>query len=94
MQAFIYVCDNSEMSVYQQHNICMQYAKRQGYSVAGRVLDFDGSRFYEAINKVINNTDQQALIIYSKDTAFRNNDDFLFYKIYLQKLNKRLISCL
>lgn len=93
MQVVIYVRQRDEISLYEQYNKCANYAKRYGYSISGKVLDFDGTHFHEAINKVIVEHDIEALLIYSKDMVFDKNDDYLFYRIYLEKLGKKLISC-
>ena len=93
MDCVIYVRGTKDWSVYSQFNRCAEYAKRHGYSIAQKVLDFEGNQFYEAINKVIVDRDVSALIIYNKETAFDNYDDYLFFKIYCEKLGKKLISC-
>lgn len=92
MNAVIYVKQNEDISVYKQFNICAEYAKRYGYTIEHKVLDFDGTQFHEAINKVIAEHDISALIIYDKDMAFKDFEDFLFYQIYLRKLDKKLIT--
>ena len=91
METIIYARDSEEIPVYEQFNQCASYAKRYGYYVSGKVLDFDGTHFHEAINKVIVEHDIEALMIYSKDIVFPKIDDYLFYRIYLEKLNKKLI---
>lgn len=92
MNCVIYAKQNDDISVYEQYNQCAALTKRYGYSIAGKVIDFDGTKFHEAINKVIAERDVVALIIYSKDVVFDSNDDYLFYKIYLEKQGKRLVS--
>lgn len=92
MNCVIYARQNDGTSVYEQYNQCATLAKRYGYSIAGKVLDFDGTNFHEAINKVIAEHDIVALIIHGKDTAFDNNDDYTFYRIYLDRLEKKLIT--
>ncbi len=92
MSVVIYVRQTEEISLYEQFNKCAEYAKRYGYSIEHKILDLDGTRFYEAINKVIVEHDVTALLIYSKDAVFDKNDDYLFYRIYLEKLGKKLIS--
>lgn len=92
MNCVIYAKQNDDISVYEQYNQCAALAKRHGYSISGKVLDFDGTKFHEAINKVIAKRDVVALIIYSKDVVFDSNNDHLFYKIYLEKQGKRLVS--
>lgn len=93
MSVVIYVRQNGDISLYEQFNKCAEYAKRYGYSIEHKVLDFEGNGFYEAINKVIVEHDVTALMIYNKDMVFDKNDDYLFYRIYLEKLGKKLISC-
>ena len=93
MNCVIYVKQDDDISVYEQYNVCAEYAKRYGCSVEYKVLDFDGTQFYEAINKVIAEHDITALIVYDKDMAFKDFEDYLFYHIYLRKLDKKLISC-
>ena len=94
MRVIIYVRPTDEISIYEQYNRCANFAKIYGYSISGNVLDFDGKHFHEAINKVIVEQDIEALMIYNKDMVFPKADDFLFYRIYLEKLDKRLIICL
>jgi hypothetical protein len=91
MNCVIYAKQNDGISVYEQYNQCAALAKRLGYSVSGKVLDFDGTKLHEAINKVIAEHDVSVLIIHSKDIVFSNSSDYIFYKIYLDKLEKRLI---
>lgn len=93
MQSIIYVRQTGEISLYEQFNNCADYAKRYGYSIAGKVLDFDGKRLHEAINKIIPFSVPVALVIYSKEAAFDNNDDYLFFRIYIEKLGHKLIIC-
>lgn len=93
MNCVVYAKQNDEISVYEQYNQCAALAKRYGYSIDGKVLDFDGSKFHEAVNKVIAEHTVVALIIYSKDVVFDNYDDYRFYTIYCDKQNKKLISC-
>lgn len=93
MQVVIYVRQTDEISLYEQYNKCANFAKNYGYSISGKVLDFDGTHFHEAVNKVIANTNISALMIYKKELVFPKNDDHLFYRIYLDKLEKKLIIC-
>lgn len=92
MQVVIYVRQTDKISLYEQYNKCANYAKRYGYSISSKVLDFDGTHIHEAINKVIVEHDIEALMIYSKESVFPKTDDYLFYRIYLEKLGKVLIS--
>lgn len=94
MSVVIYVRQTEEISLYEQFNKCAEYAKRYGYSIEHKVLDFEGNKFYEAINKVIVEHDVTTLIIYSKDMVFDTNDDYLFYKIYCEKQGKKIVSCI
>lgn len=93
MLAVIYAKQSDQISIYQQFNACAAYANRKGYSIKGKVLDFEGTSFHEAVNKTIANDLPCALMIYSKDMVFKTNDDYLFYRIYLEKLGKALIDC-
>ena len=93
MDCVIYVREHPTVSIYQQFNGAATYAARHGYSIKAKVLDFQGNKFHEAVNKLIADHDINALIIYSKETAFDNSDDYLFFKIYCEKLGKKLISC-
>ena len=92
MNCVIYAKQNDDISVYEQYNQCAAIAKRYGYSINGKVLDFDGTNFHEAVNRVIAEYDVVALIIYSKDIVFNDYSEFVFYRIYLDKLNKELIT--
>lgn len=93
MSVVVYVRQDEGLSLYAQFNECAEYAKRKGYPIGSKVLDFDGKHFHEAINKVIADKNISMLMIYSKDMVFDKNDDYLFYKIYLEKLGKKLVSC-
>ena len=92
MSIVIYVRNDKDIPIYHQYNVCAEYCKRYGYSIKDKVLDFEGNIFYEAINKVIVEHDITALIIYDKENAFDSYDDYLFYRIYLERLGKKLIS--
>lgn len=92
MSIVIYVRNDKDIPIYHQYNVCAEYCKRYGYSIKDKVLDFEGNIFYEAINKVIAEHDIFALIVYSKGTAFDSEEDSVFYRIYLEKLGKKLIS--
>lgn len=91
MNCVIYTKQNNEISVYKQYNQCAALAKRYGYSIESRVLDFDGTNFHKAVNKVIAEHDVVALIIYNSDIVFNDHSEFVFYKVYFSKLNKELI---
>ena len=93
MSCIIYASDNSNNSVYEQFNECARFAKQRGYSISGKVFDFDGKHFHEAINKVIADSEITILLIHNKDLVFPKYNDYLFYRIYLEKLGKKLISC-
>lgn len=93
MQAIIYVRQRDDISLYEQFNTSSEYCKKFGYSIAGKVLDFDGKRLHEAINKIIPKSESAALIIYSKEAAFDSFNDYIFFRIYLEKLGHKLISC-
>ncbi len=91
MNTIIYVRHNDDISLYTQFNKCADYCKQHGYSISGKVFDFDGKHFHDAINKVIADSDITILMIYNKDLVFPKYDDFLFYRIYLEHLNKKLV---
>lgn len=93
MKCVIYVRSNEDIPIYTQFNLCAEYAKKQGYSISGKVLDFDGKKFHEAVNKILPYSEPVALIVYSKETAFDSFNDSIFYRIYLEKLGHKLISC-
>lgn len=93
MQAIVYVRQKGDISLYEQYNICSEYCKKFGYSISGKVLDFDGKKFHEAVNKILPYSEPVALIVYSKETAFDSFNDYIFYRIYLEKLGHKLISC-
>lgn len=91
MQAIIYVCDNSEISIYQKYNECARFAKRYGYSIKSKVLDFSNDEFYRAVDKVTFNDDVSCLIVYDKK-SIGDYETSLFYQIYLDKFGKKLMS--
>lgn len=93
MNCIIYVRQDDDISLYTQFNKCAEYAKKHGYSVSGKVFDFDGKQFHEAVNKLVANENINILMIYSKELVFPQYNDYLFYKIYCEKLNKKLMSC-
>lgn len=93
MKCIIYVRNNENIPIYEQYNICSQYAKRHGYSITGKVLDLDGKNLHNAINKIIPESEPMALIVYSREYAFDSFNDFLFFKIFIEKLGHKLIFC-
>ena len=92
MNTIIYVCDNSETSIYSKYNDCARFAKHYGYSIYSKVLDFTGSEFYKAVDKVTFNDDVSCLIVYDRK-SIGDNETVLFYQIYLDKFGKKLIIC-
>lgn len=92
MNCIIYVSDNSDISIYQQFNEAAHYAKRYGYSIKAKVLDFTGKEFYAAVDKVVFDKDIKALIVYNMDNI-GDYETGLFYRIYLDKFGKKLIAC-
>lgn len=92
MNCIIYVCDNSDISIYQKYNECARLAKHYGYSIYSRVLDFSGTEFFKTVDKVVSNNDVSSLIIYDRK-SIGINEVFFFYKIYLDKFGKKLIIC-
>ena len=93
MNAVIYVRDSGGIPIYSQYNKCADYANRQGYSIVGKVLDFESNKFHEAVNMTISKAETVALLIYSRESAFDDFEEYLFFKIYLEKLGKQLVSC-
>ncbi len=93
MGCIIYVRHDDDISLYAQFNKCAEYAKKQGYSISGKVFDFDGKQFHEAVNKVIADRNITVLMIYNRELVFPQYDDYLFFRIYLEKLGKKLIAC-
>lgn len=91
MNCIIYVRHNDEKSLYAQFNRCAEYAKRNGYSVSGKVLDFQGNEFYKAVDKAIFDDDVSCLIVYDRN-SIGDYDTALFYQIYLNKFDVKLIS--
>ena len=91
MNAVIYVRENGDIPIYEQFNRCAGYAKRYGYSISGKVLDYEGNVLHEAVSKVIADRNVHILLIYRKDSAFNHNHDYLLFKIYLEKLGKQLV---
>lgn len=92
MQCIVYVKDNSDISIYQKFNECARVASRYGYSIKGRMLDFSGKEFYKTIDKVVFDNEVNALIVYNLDSV-GDYETILFYRIYLEKLGKKLIAC-
>ena len=92
MNCIIYVSDNSDISIYQKYNECARVAKRYGYSIYSRVLDFSGTEFFKTVDKVVLNNDVSSLIIYDRK-SIGINEVFFFYKMYLDKFGKKLIIC-
>lgn len=92
MNCIIYVCDNSDIPIYQQFNEAAQHAKRYGYSIKSKVLDFTGSEFYKAVDKVVFDNEVNSLIVYNQK-SIGDYETALFYRIYLEKFGKKLIVC-
>lgn len=92
MNCIIYVSDNCDISIYQQFNEVAQYAKRYGYSIKSKVLDFSGSELYKAIDKVVFDSEVNSLIVYNSG-SIGDFETALFYRIYLEKFGKKLIFC-
>ena len=92
MNCIIYVCDNSDISIYQKFNDCARLAKRRGYSIKSKVLDFSNSEFYKAVDKVVFDDEVSSLIVYDRK-SIGDYETVLFYQIYLDKFGKKLIIC-
>lgn len=90
MQCIIYVCDNDNISIYLKYNECARLAKRYGYSIRSRVLDFSGREFFKTVDKVAFNDDISCLVIYDRK-SIGDNETALFYKMYLDKFGKKLL---
>lgn len=92
MNCIIYVCDNSDISIYQKFNECARFAKRYGYSIKSQVLDFSNNEFYKAVDKVVFGNEINALLVYNLE-SIGDFETALFYRIYLEKFGKKLIYC-
>ena len=92
MNCIIYVCDNSDISIYQKFNDCARFAYRYGYSIKSKVLDFSGGELYAAVDKVVFDDEVSALIAYDS-RCLGDFETALFYRIYLEKFGKKLIFC-
>lgn len=90
MKAIIYVCDNTEVPIYEQFNLCGIYCKRHGYIISDKVFDFEGGHFYQAVDKAIFNDDIYGVVVFSND-CIGNFEDNIFFRIYLNKFGKKLI---
>lgn len=93
MNCIVYVHDTPDIPIYAQFNAVSHHCKRHGYSICGKVLDFQGNKFHDAMNMLIADQSITALMLYDKDTVFPKHEDYLFFKIYCEKLGKKLISC-
>lgn len=91
MNCVIYATNNNRVPMFEQHNKCAEFAKRQGYSIEKRYFDIRGDKLHEAVNQCLfYNVD--ALLIYDK-TVLGTLEDFLFYRIYLEKFDRCIITC-
>lgn len=90
MNCVIYVCDNIDISIFDQWNSCSQYCNRCGISIADKVLDFEGGNFYQAVDKAVFNDDIDSVVIYNQ-TCIGDFQDNIFFRIYLNKFDKQLI---
>lgn len=90
MNCVIYVCDNIDISIYEQWNSCSQYCKRYGISISDKVLDFEGGNFYQAVDKAVFNDDIDNVVTYNQ-TCIGGFEDNIFFRIYLTKFDKKLI---
>ena len=93
MNCIVYVQDAPDIPIYKQFNAVANYCKHHGYSISGKVLDFQGNKFHDAMNMLIADQNVSVLMLYSKDMVFPKYDDYLFFRIYCEKLGKKLISC-
>ena len=92
MECVIYVRHGVDTSIYEQWNVCARYAARYGYSIKHKVWDIRGDRFQEAIDKALFDDNVESVIVYN-NRCIGDFETSLFYKIYLGKFGKNLISC-
>lgn len=92
MKCIIYVSDNGDIPIYEQYNILANYAKVNGYSISDKVLDFDGKNFHQAVNKVVADKEITTLLVFNKE-VFADFEEYLFYRIFFEKLDKTFIIC-
>ena len=90
MKVIIYVCDNTEVPIYEQFNLCSRYCKHYGYSIADKVFDFEGGHFYQAVDKAIFNDDIDCVVVFNNN-CIGNFEDNIFFRIYLKEFGKKLI---
>ena len=90
----IYTRNNLKVPISEQFRVCRKFAHQQGFKIAYHIDDVNGDRFHEAVNFVIGNKNITSLIIYNKVAAFDDMDEFLFFCIYMVKLNKQLLSAM
>jgi len=90
MNCVIYVCDNLDISIYEQWNNCNRHCKYFGISIADKVLDFEGGNFYQAVDKAVFNDDIDGVVTYSP-ACIGDFQDNLFFRIYLNEFGKKLI---
>ena len=69
MNCILYMPNDAKVSVFEQHNICNEKAKRYGYSVEHRIFDIRGDRFTEAINKAIASMTMEGYQLLTKANA-------------------------
>lgn len=92
MNCVIYVRLRADVSIYDQWNECARYASRFGYSIKHKIWDIRGDRLHEAIDKAVFQDDVYAVIVYD-NRIVGDFETSLFYKIYLDKFGKKLLSC-
>ena len=91
MNCVIYASNNNRVPMFEQHNYCAEFAKRKGYTIEKRYFDIRGDKLHEAINQCLF-YGAGALLIYDK-SVIGSSEDFLFYKIYLEKFDRCIIVC-
>lgn len=93
MDYVMYIRQNKEISFDEQLKQCNEFVKKHNHFIAYKVIDLKGDKFYEALNKVVVEHDVAGLLIYNEDATFENKRDHLFYRMYIEKLGKEIVSC-
>ena len=92
MKAVVYTRNNLKVPISKQFQECKKLAEKRGLKVAYHIDDTTGAKFHEAVNLVIANKGITSLIIYNKNIAFDDLEEYKFYCIYFVKLNKEMIA--
>lgn len=93
MQVIIYACDSEEISVQRQLDECRRYAEKCNHSIADEVIDLDGDNFHMAIDKMINDSNIDCIVIYHNSPIeyLKDLEDVIFFIQYLKEFNKKLV---